>query len=41
LYDGSVNSEKLILDIRRKFIVEAEKRFVRSLDIYYNEPIDF
>ena len=34
-------SEKLILDLRKEEIVKAEKRFVDSLDIFYNEPLNF
>jgi hypothetical protein len=41
LYDGTYESEKLVLDLRREDIVKAEKRFVESLDIFYNEPFDF
>lgn len=41
LYDGSIASEDLILDIRRKKIIEAERKFVESLNIFYNEPLDF
>lgn len=41
LYDGTYESEKSILDLRREEIVKAEKRFVDSLDIFYNEPINF
>ena len=41
LYDGTFESEKLILDLRKEEIVKAEKRFVDSLDIFYNEPLNF
>jgi hypothetical protein len=41
LYDGTYESEKLILDLRREEIVKAEKRFVDSLNIIYSEPINF
>ncbi len=41
LYDGNYESETLILDLRREEIVRAEKRFVESLDILYNEPLYF
>ncbi len=41
LYDGQIHSEKTILDIRREVIVKAEKKFVESLDIFYNEPLNF
>lgn len=41
LYDGTFESEKLILDLRREEIVKAEKKFVDSLNIFYNEPINF
>ncbi len=40
LYDGSEMSEDLVLDIRRKNIVFEEKKFVNSLNIFYNEPLD-
>jgi hypothetical protein len=41
LYDGNYESEELILELRREEIVKAEKRFVESLDIFYNEPLYF
>ena len=41
LYDGTFESEKLILDLRKEEIVKAEKRFVDSLNIFYNEPLNF
>ncbi len=41
LYDGTIESENLVLEIRRENIVKAEKEFVHSLDIFYNEPLDF
>jgi hypothetical protein len=40
-YDGTLESENVVLNIRRKNIVNAEKIFVNSLDIFYNEPLDF
>ncbi|WKL48253.1 DUF262 domain-containing protein [Flavobacterium pectinovorum] len=41
LYDGSINSENQILKIRWEEIIKSERRFVESLGIYYNEPINF
>lgn len=41
LYDGTDESVKLVLDLRRGEIVKAEKIFVDSLDIFYNEPFNF
>ena len=41
IYDGSDGSVKLILDLRREEIVKAEKIFVDSLGIFYNEPFNF
>ena len=41
LFNGNSESEELILDLRREEIVRAEKRFVESLDIFYNEPLYF
>lgn len=41
LYDGTFESERLVLNLRREEIVKAEKKFVDSLDIFYNEPINF
>jgi len=41
LYDGNYESEELILNLRREEIIKAEKRFVQSLDIFYNEPFNF
>ncbi|VXC19581.1 conserved hypothetical protein [Flavobacterium sp. 9AF] len=39
--DGSEISEELILELRREAIVKAEKKFVESLDVFYNEPLNF
>lgn len=41
IYDGTDESVKLVLNLRRGEIVKAEKRFVDSLDIFYNEPLNF
>jgi hypothetical protein len=41
LYDGTILSENIILEIRRELIVKAEKKFVESLEIFYNEPLNF
>jgi hypothetical protein len=41
IYDGTDESVKLVLDLRREEIVKAEKIFVDSLGIFYNEPFNF
>mgnify|MGYP000954151854 FL=1 len=33
--------EEQILDLRKQEIVRAEKKFVESLGIFYNEPLNF
>ncbi|PJJ08825.1 uncharacterized protein DUF262 [Flavobacterium sp. 1] len=40
-YNNDLNSDDLILRLRREVIVDAEKKFVEKLDIFYNVPIDF
>lgn len=41
LFDGTILSENVILEIRRELIVKAEKKFVESIDILYSEPLNF